>query len=63
MPSPRCPCRTAARSGTWATRRVSWTRSEGRENKDILYKVMDSCVYHVRPSKESGRKETSRVGR
>ena len=32
-------------------------------NKDILYKVMDSCVYHVRPSKESGRKETSRVGR
>ena len=27
-------------------------------NKDILYKVMDKCIFHARPCKESGRKET-----
>ena len=32
-------------------------------NKDILFKLMDKCVYHVRPSKESGRKEASRAGK
>ena len=30
-------------------------------SKEILYKVLDNCAYHVRPSKESGRKETARV--
>ncbi|CAE7884699.1 RE1 [Symbiodinium microadriaticum] len=31
-----------------------------RGNKEILYKVLDTCTFHVRPSKESGRKETAR---
>ena len=26
-------------------------------SKDVLYKLMDSCSSHVRPSKQSGRKE------
>ena len=30
-------------------------------SKEILFKVLDSCVYHIRPSKESGRKETARA--
>ena len=31
-----------------------------RGNKEILYRLLDTCSYHVRPSKESGRKETAR---
>ena len=31
-----------------------------RGNKEILYRLRDTCSYHVRPSKESGRKETAR---
>ncbi|CAE7322055.1 RE2, partial [Symbiodinium sp. CCMP2456] len=31
-----------------------------RGNKEILYKVLDTCMFHVRPSKESGRKEAAR---
>ena len=30
-------------------------------SKDILFKLMDSCTYHIRPSKESGRKEAARA--
>ena len=30
-------------------------------SKDILFRLMDSCTYHIRPSKESGRKETART--
>ncbi|CAE7606331.1 RE2 [Symbiodinium sp. CCMP2592] len=29
-------------------------------NKEVLYNLLDACKYHVRPSKESGRKETAR---
>ncbi|CAE7551398.1 RE1 [Symbiodinium necroappetens] len=32
-----------------------------RGNKDILYRVLDTCTFHVRPSKESGRKEAART--
>ncbi|CAE7253172.1 RE1 [Symbiodinium sp. CCMP2592] len=31
-----------------------------RGNKDILFRVLDTCNFHVRPSKESGRKESAR---
>ena len=31
-------------------------------NKEILFRMLDSCCYHVRPSKESGRKEAARTG-
>ena len=31
-------------------------------NKDVLFRMMDRCMYHIRPSKESGRKEASRQG-
>ena len=31
-----------------------------RGNKDILFRVLDTCSFHVRPSKESGRKESAR---
>ena len=29
-------------------------------SKDILFKLMEKCHYHIRPSKESGRKESAR---
>ena len=31
-----------------------------RGNKEILFRVLDSCIFHIRPSKESGRKEAAR---
>ena len=30
-------------------------------SKDILFKLMERCQFHIRPSKESGRKENARV--
>ena len=32
-----------------------------RGNKEILFRMLDSCTFHVRPSKESGRKEAARA--
>ncbi|CAE7232443.1 RE1 [Symbiodinium sp. CCMP2456] len=29
-------------------------------NKEVMYKLLDTCCYHVRPSKESGRKEAAK---
>ena len=30
-------------------------------SKDIRYRILDSCPYHIRPSSESGRKEAARA--
>ena len=31
-------------------------------NKEVMYRLLDTCKYHVRPSKESGRKEAAKQG-
>ena len=31
-------------------------------NKDTMFKLLDTCMYHAKPSKESGRKEAARTG-